>query len=77
VRLAVGEHNDLAGFERDGLAADGGGKASAGRNDVIRNQMIGAGQDFRQDPLARRRADGPGVLGHDLEEDRAGEAHGF
>ena len=46
-------------------------------DDVIRNQMIGARQDFRQDLLARRRADGPGVLGHDLEEDRAGEAHGF
>jgi hypothetical protein len=37
--LAVGEHNDLAGFERDSLAADGGSKASAGRDDVIRNQM--------------------------------------
>jgi hypothetical protein len=39
--LAVGEHNDLAGFERDSLAADGGSKASAGRDDVIRNQTVG------------------------------------
>jgi len=39
VPLAIGEHNDLAGFERDGLSADGRGEAPAGRDDVIRNQM--------------------------------------
>jgi hypothetical protein len=67
VRLAIGEHNDLAGFERDGLSADGRGEAPAGRDDVIRNQMIGARQNFRQDQLARRRPNSPWLLGRDLE----------
>jgi hypothetical protein len=31
----------LAGFERDGLSADGRGEAPAGRDDVIRNQVSG------------------------------------
>jgi hypothetical protein len=44
---------------------------------VILNQMIGARQNFRQDQLARRRPNSPWLLGRDLEEDRASQAHGF
>jgi hypothetical protein len=77
MRLAAGEHDDLPGLEGDSASADCGGKAPAARDDVIGNQMIGAGQDLWQDLLACRRAEGPRRLGCDLKEDRAGQANGF
>ena len=75
MRLALGEENDIAGFERDGLPAGDRGKTSARRHDMIGNQMIGARQDFWQDQLPPRRRNGPRLPGRDLEEYRACQPH--
>src|SRR6266487_1049757 len=75
MRVATGEDDDLTGFERDWLTADKASKAAASCHHMIGNQMIGTGQDFRQDRMPVRRSDCPRILRHNIEERRAGQPH--
>ena len=77
MRVASGEDEDIAGLDHDRLLADEVGEATAFGNDVIRDQMPGARQDLREDPLARRLLGDPRGARHDVEERRAGQAHGL
>jgi hypothetical protein len=77
VRVGVGEHDDLAGLDRHGLPAIEACEAATRCYDVISDQVIGPGQDSRQDQLTRRRMDRPGVLCGDVEIRSASQPHGF
>jgi hypothetical protein len=71
--VALGEDDHLVGFDRNRLLADEVGKAATFGDHMISDQMPGAGEDLRQDLLARRLLGDPRGLGHDVEERGAGE----
>ena len=73
MRIAFGEDDDFAGFDRDRLFADDIGEAPTFGDHMIGDQMLGTRQDLRQDHLPRRRFGDPRCLGHDVKERRAGE----
>ena len=75
MRIAVGEDDDFAGFDRDRLFADDIGEATAFGDHMIRDQMLGTRQDLRQDHLPRRLLGDPRCLGRDIEERRARQPH--
>jgi len=75
MRITFGEHDDFAGFDRDRLSATDRGEAPPLGNDVIGDEMLRAREDLRQDPLPRRRLDGPWRLGHDVKKRGAGQSH--
>ena len=72
MRITFGEHDDFAGFDRDRLSATDRGEAPPLGNDVIGDEILRAREDLRQDPLPRRRLDGPWRLGHDVKKRGAG-----
>lgn len=77
MRIASGEDDDFAGLDRDGLLADDIPEAPPLSYDVIRDQVLGAGQDLRQDHVPRRRVGDPGLPADEVEEHRAREPHRF
>ena len=75
MRIAFGEDDDFAGFDRDRLFADDIGEAPAFGDHMIGDQMLGTRQDLRQDHLPRRLLGDPRRLGHDVKERRAGQPY--
>jgi hypothetical protein len=77
VRVASGEDDDFAGFDRNRLFANDICEAPTFREDMIRDQMLGAGEDLRQQHFPRYRLGNPRRLSHDVEEGRPGEPYSF
>ena len=75
MRIAFGEDDDFAGFDRDRLFADDIGEATTLGDHMIRDQMLGTRQDHRQDHLPRRRLGDPRRPARAVEERRAREPH--
>jgi hypothetical protein len=63
MRIAIGEDDDFAGFDHDGLPANDISVAPAHCDHMIRDQMIGTWQDLLQDHIPRRRFGDPRFFG--------------
>ena len=60
VGIALREDDHVAGFEAQGRLADQAAPARAGRQDVIVDDVLGAGHDVRRDLQRGRRLGDPG-----------------
>src|SRR6478672_3947912 len=74
--IALGEDDDVAGFDRDRLFADDIGEATPLSDHMIRDQMLTTWQDHRQNDLLGRRLGYPWRPARAVEERRAGKPDG-
>ena len=75
VRIAVREHDDVAGAELHRRPARDGGPARAGGDDVVLHHVLDAAQQERRDLPRRRRFGDPAAVAADREEDGAAQAN--
>jgi hypothetical protein len=75
VRVAVREHDDVAGTELHRRPVREGGPARAAGDDVVLHHVLDAAQQERRDLARRRRFGDPAAVAADREEDGAAQAH--
>ena len=68
MRVASGEDDDFACFDRNRLPADDTSEAPTFRDHMISDHVLGTRKDLRQDHLRPWLLGNPWCLGHDVKE---------
>jgi len=75
VLITMGKYNEIARFQLNRLAIQQLGHATAIRDEVIGNDVLGAGHVQIPDQLGLRRQIGPSSLEFGVQKHRTGEAY--